>query len=74
MIEHRLLASGDWLLLRPQGATPAAPADGAAEGRGDRGGGRCGAAENETGPGADLLMTIGTIALTRFAGGGKSTS
>jgi dienelactone hydrolase len=46
---------GEWLLMRPQGATPAPAAD--AGGRGGRGGGRGGAAADDaSAPGTDLLM------------------
>jgi dipeptidyl aminopeptidase/acylaminoacyl peptidase len=58
--------NGEWLLLRPQGATPAP----AAEAGAGRGGGRGGTAapENATAPGTDLLMRNLSTGEQRYVG------
>ena len=71
---------GEWLLMRPQGATPAPAAANAAGGRGGRGGAGGGNAGASDAPGTDLLMRhlatgaqryVGNVGSFAFDDGGK---
>ncbi len=58
---------GEWLLLRPQGATPAPAANAAAGGRGG-GRGAAGGAGSSDAPGTDLLMKQLATGAQRYVG------
>jgi hypothetical protein len=59
---------GEWLLLRPKGATPAPAAANAAAGRGGRGGAAGGNAGSSDAPGTDLLMKQLATGAQRYVG------